>query len=218
MLNARFEDVALVPQAGGGAAELAFELGQVAAAPVAQLDLFQVAPDPLVRVRVRGVTGQGFEVQAPGRAVGQEVLDDLAPMDRGAIPDDQELAREVAQQVPEEAHHVRALEGAGQDLQQQAPLRGEAADRREVVARERDGQGRGVAPRGVGAHPGRQQVEPGLVDPDDRAPLVPGFFSRAGQRSWSQASTWAWSRWVARTSGCWTLRSSARRRRLTWEG
>jgi hypothetical protein len=47
MLDARSEDAALVAQASGRLAELALELGEVAAAPVAQLDPLQVAPDPL---------------------------------------------------------------------------------------------------------------------------------------------------------------------------
>src|SRR5215831_14654286 len=113
MPNGRFQDVALMTQAGGRTAELALELGDVVTASVAQLDPLPVAPDPLIRVHVRRVAGEGLEGEAPGRAPGQEILDDLAAMDRGAVPDDQELAREVAQQVPEEAHHVRALEGAG---------------------------------------------------------------------------------------------------------
>src|SRR5438477_6562341 len=117
--------------------------------------------------------------------------------------------------MAEEAHHVRALEGAGQDLAEQAPVRRETADGREVVAGQGDRQEGRLAPRRVGADPCGEEVEAGFVDPDDRAAFVAGFFSRAGQRSASQASILAWLRWAARTSGCWTLRPSERTRRLT---
>src|SRR5712692_10003672 len=115
MPNARFQDVVLVTQAGSRAAELAGEFGQIETTPVAQLDAFQIAPNPLVRIQIGGVTGQGFQMDPLGCARGQKVFDDLAAMDWGAIPDDQELAGNVAQQVLEEAHDTGTIEGAGLD-------------------------------------------------------------------------------------------------------
>lgn len=218
MANARFQDVPLAPQASDGAAELVLEFAQVVTAPVAQFDPLQVAPDALVGVHVWGIAGQGFEVEALSRAVAQEVLDDLAAVNRCAIPEDQELAREVAQQVPEEPYDIGTFEGASPDVEEQAPVRSECADGREVVTRERDGQDRGLPFGRVGADPGRQEVETRFIDPDNRPSFFPGFFSRTGQCSVSQASTLAGSRCVARTSGCWTLRPRVRRRRLTCEG
>src|SRR3990172_10929108 len=218
MANARFQDLALVAQAGCRASELAGELGQVMTTPVPQFDPLQVSPDALVGVHIGGIAGQGFEVDPPGASLGQEVPHGLAAMDRRAVPDHQQLSGDLAQQVSQEAHDVRALKGAGQGAEEQAPIRRQAADGREVVVGQGNSQDRGLTPRRIGANPGGQEVEAGLVDPDDRAVLVAGFFSRAGQRSLNQASTLAWSRWEARTSGCWTLKPSARTRRLTWEG
>jgi hypothetical protein len=205
MANARFRDVPLAPQAGDGAAELVLELAQIVTAPVTQLDPFEVAPDPLVGIHVWRITGQGLEVETLGRARGQEGLDGLAAMDRRTIPDHQKLPRDVVQQVFEKTHDVASLESAGLDVEQQAALPGETADRREVVVGQGDGQEQGLAFGGIGPDPRRQEEEAGFVDPDDRPSFVPGFFSRVGQRSVSQASTWAGSRCAARTSGCWTL-------------
>src|SRR5947208_2413727 len=84
-------------------------MGEGLTADIAQLHALEVVPDALVRVEVRGVARERFEADASSAALSQEVLDRLATMDRGAIPDDQELAGDVAQQMLEEAHDIRAL-------------------------------------------------------------------------------------------------------------
>lgn len=218
VMNACFEDVAFVTQASRSTEELALEFGQVATAAVTQLDPLEVAPDPFIGIEVWGVGGQGFEMEAGGSALSQEVLDRLTPMDRGAVPDDQELAREVTQEMAEEADHRRTFEGAGADLKEQAALRGEGADHREMVTGEGDGQGRGLPLGGVGSDPGRQEIEAGFIRPDDGSLFFSGLCLRVGHVSASQVSTWTGSRWVALTSGCWTLQPRAWRRRLTWVG
>ena len=99
-------------ESGGGEPEVAAEVREGLAAEVPQLDVLEVAPDALVRVQVRGVAGERLQADALGPAGGQEVLDRLAAMDRRAVPEDQELAGDVAEQVLEEADDVRALVGA----------------------------------------------------------------------------------------------------------
>jgi len=218
MLDTRFQDRVLVTQPSRRMTDLTPELSEIVTTPVAQFDALEVAPDSLDRVDVGGIARQGFEIEALGSLRGQEALDHLAAMNRGAIPDHQELSREVAQEVTEKADHVGSLEGAGQDVLEHPTTRRQAADRREVVVGQRNAQERGVPFGGIGPDPGGEQVETRFVDPDDGASLVLRFFSSAGQRSVSQASTLAGSRWVARTSGCWTLRPRVRTRRLTCDG
>src|SRR5881227_2818202 len=104
------------------------------AADVTQLDALEVLPDALIRVEVRGVAGELLQADAAGAALGQEVLDRLAAMDGSAIPDDQELAGDVAQEVLQEADDVRALVGMVLHQHEQAPRRGDAADDRQMVA------------------------------------------------------------------------------------
>ena len=212
MMNARFQDRELVAQAGGGFAELIVELGKIATTPIAQLDALEVAPDPLDWIGVGRITRQGFEMKTRGGPLRQEVLDHLAAMNRGAVPDHPDLPRDVTQEVAQKPHDIRPFERAAQHVLEHAPLPGQATDRREVIAGERDPQERGVSPGRIGPDPGRQEVETGFVNPGDGAPLGVGFFSRTGQRSVSQASTLAGARWVARTSGCWTLSPRVRTR------
>jgi hypothetical protein len=90
--HARLDDRALVAQALLGAAQRPGQLGQVAAARVAQLDPLAVSPDARVRMHLGGVARQLLQLQARGGARPQEVLDGLAAMDRRPVPDDQQLA------------------------------------------------------------------------------------------------------------------------------
>jgi hypothetical protein len=128
-------------------------------------------PEALGRVQLWRVGRQAFEAQAVGRALGEEVLDNLGAVDRRAIPDHQQPAGDLSQQVLEEAHHVRAAQGVVAHLEQDAAGRGHPADERQVIAGEGHVQDGHLPTRGVGADHRRQQVAAGLVDPDDGAPF-----------------------------------------------
>ena len=57
-------------------------------AKVTPLNAFKPLPHPLVRVQFRGISGQALRMESLGRFVGQELCDDTAAVNRGAIPDD----------------------------------------------------------------------------------------------------------------------------------
>lgn len=210
--DAALDDGPPVAKTGGGKSEVVSQVREVQAADVAQLDALEVAPDALVRVQIGGVAGELLQADAPGAALGQEVLDRLAVMDRRAIPEHQEFAGDVAEQVLEEAHDVRALVGVLLHVQQQSSIRGDAADDRQVIAAQRQAEDRRLAARGVGPDGAGQQIEAGLVDPDDGPSFPVGPLFRAGQRSVRQASIAASFRWLARWTGFWTLQPAARSR------
>ena len=115
------------------------------------------------------------------------------------------LPRHLAQQHAQEAHDIVGAVGLVLGLQEQPPVGGDAADGRQVVVGERHAQQWRLPAGRPGAHGHGQQIEARLVYPDDGAPLVGGFFSRAGQRSRHQAWMAASLRWVARATGRWTL-------------
>ena len=135
-----------------------------------------------------------------------------------AVPDHQQLIREVAQQVAQEVDHLRAVQRLLPYHLEEATVRRDAADGRQMIARQGHAEDRGLPARGVGARPSGQEVEAGFIDPDDRPPVGYRPLCSAGQRSVDQVWTAASSRWLARTTGCCGLQSSARRRRLTWAG
>ena len=214
--NAGLNDVVLVPEASNGEAQLLFELRQIPTAHIPQLDSFEVVPDALVSVQVRRIAGQCLQVNAFRSALAQELLDHPAAMNGRAIPDDQQLASQMAEQMPQEAHHVLAMEGGLPDHPEELALGGDAADGREVILGEGDVQGGRLAPWGIGPDSTREEGEARFVYPDDGRSVCFGLCLSAGHR-WSYQVWMASSlRWVARSLGCWGLQSMARRRRLTW--
>ena len=131
-------------------------------------------------------------------------------MDRRPVPDDQEFAGDVAQQMLEEADDVRALVGPLLHQHQQLPGRGDAADDRQMIAGQRQAQHRCLSPWGVSPDDAREQVAGGLIDPDDGSSFLVSPLFRAGQRSVRHASISASLRWLARWIGFCTLHPAAR--------
>src|SRR5919201_2405765 len=97
MPNIAAESGGLVAEAGSSQADVATGGREIAATHIAQFDALERVPEPLSWVQLGRVGRQGLEVQTLGRTVGQEVLDDLGTMDGRAIPDDQQLARDVSE-------------------------------------------------------------------------------------------------------------------------
>ena len=96
-------------------------------------------------------------------------------MNRRPIPNHEQLAWNLAQQVPQELDDLGAPKRALADLEQEPPVMGEAADDREMIAGTAHPQDRRLPPWRVRAHQARQQIEAGLVYPDDGTPLALGF-------------------------------------------
>src|SRR5258708_17334104 len=147
LYETRLDDRALMAQPLFGPAQRARQLPQVAAAQIAQLDALEIVPDALVRVQLGGVAWQLLQVHASGTAPTQEVLDGLAAMNGRAVPDHQELATDLAQQHAQEADDIRRVVGTLLGLHEQAPVRRDAADRREMVIIDRHPQQRRLPTR-----------------------------------------------------------------------
>ena len=188
------------------------------ATDVSQLDMLEVVPDPFVRVQVWRLPRQLLQPELATRSLSQERLDGLITVDRGTIPDDQQLAADVGHQMGQEARHICAIERSCLHLHQQPPLRGDATDHREMIPRQWHIQNGAVPTPRVGPHPPRHQIQGGFVSPDDRAPFAPCLFLSAGQPSAYHAVLAASSRWVARWMGRCGLQPMWRRRRLTCPG
>lgn len=116
-----------------------------------RLRLFQITSSAFRSARSRTIA----QLEAPGPSSGQELLDRLAVMDGRAIPDHQELAGEMAQQVAQEAHLLFAMERCPLHHLDELAVGGEAADRRETLMAQRDAEYRGLAEGGGGCAAGR---------------------------------------------------------------
>ena len=157
-------------------------------------------------------------MEALGGSTAQEVLDRLATMNGRAIPEDQELATDLAQQDPQEPDDVFGVVGALLRLQEETSLGRDATDDRQMIMGERHSEHGRLPARRPGPHRHGQQIEAGLIYPDDGAAFRGRFFSSAGQRSCHHAWIASSLRCVARVRGCWTLWRTACKRRLTCAG
>ena len=161
------------PLAGG--TELPPRFLQIMATEVAHLDLLQVPPDALFRVQLRRIAGESLEVNRLGCPVAQILPDGFAAVDRRAIPEDQQLARDMAPQMIEEADHLGARDRRLVDLEVQPPLKPDGADDREMIAAERVMQDRRLAPRRRAARHRGQKIEAALIKEEKRARLFGGL-------------------------------------------
>ena len=157
--------------------ELEFEVqfGQVAAAQVAKFDMLEIVPNPFIGVEFGCVARQLLQLEAGGGTLGEKVFDGLSAVDRGAIPDYEQRPREMAEQVAQEADHLRAAERLLPDLHEQPSVHRQATDHRELVVSHERVQDRRFAPGGVGADHSGERIKGGLVYPDDGTLLALGF-------------------------------------------
>lgn len=152
-------DVPFVTQTLACADHLVAEVGEVTAADIGQLDPLELVPDALVGVQIGRIPRQVLQMQPLGRSTLQEVLDRLACVDRRAVPDDQQLARDFAHQHTQEAHYPCRIVGFLPDLHEQPAIQGYTADRREVVARQLGPQDKRLAAWRPSTYRQGQQIE-----------------------------------------------------------
>jgi len=175
--------------------------------------MFPITPDVLDRIELRRVSRQVLKLD-PAALVGDKLSHQSAAMGLRAIPDHQQLARQVAQQVPEEVHHLGGANSVLVEPEIEVPPGDAGRDRKhfpvEVIL-----QHRSLSAWGPGAHPMRPLAQPALVDEDDGTPLAEGFFLIRGQRTRFQYRMASSSRSSAFPVGLWQLQPSWRRMRHT---
>ncbi len=191
---------------------------QIEATHMAQLDPFELLPEPFARVQLRRIGWQALQMQSLCCTVGQELFDYMAAMNRGIIPNDDYTAGHFPQQMIEKGDHICRIEGAVLAGEIQLPLGGHSADGREMIPGPPLPQDRRVSHRGVGADDTGQGIEAGLIYKEDRLLLGLGPLLRAGQVSSRQRAIAASSRWRARRAGFCGLQRSALSKRPTWAG
>src|ERR1700693_565475 len=127
-----------------------------------------------------------------------------------AVPNDQQLARQMAHQVFEELDYLRTFDGAGKEPKVKVPPRHPCHCRQsfpvEVVL-----QHRGVSPRRPGAAAMGPLAEPALVDENYDPALIFGLFLTPGSAPSFQRWMAFSSRSNARPVGRWQLQPSRRR-------
>src|SRR5215469_17448765 len=113
------EDIAFVAHTLAGTDQLPPQLPQIAAANVGQLHSLQIVPDAFSGIEIRCVARQLLQVESPGRSSPEKVLHWLSAMDRRAVPDEEDLATEFAQEDSQKADHGVAVVAVLAHLQEE---------------------------------------------------------------------------------------------------
>lgn len=153
------------------------EIGHILGSEVAQFAPLEMGPEVLDRIQHGRVGWQGLEFQPRmGRLEG---ADRHPPVAGPAVPDQDDRAAEVPQQVPDEVGDgvlVEILVGEGAEVEAEpaaAGGEGEGGDERDflpVAAAVQEG-GR-LASRGQGAADQRGQQQPAFVEEDNGGPAA----------------------------------------------
>jgi hypothetical protein len=178
--------------------------------------MLAVRPDVLHRVQLRGIGRQIFELQATF-LVADESLGGQTPVGRKPVPDQQDVAIDVAEQVFQKLNNLLGLNGLFEDLKVEVP-EGDAGDDRQCFPVEVKLQDRRLPAWCPGASPMRPLAQSAFVGEDDRAALFLSFFLISGQRLCFHSSIPVSFRSKARPTGCCTLQCNWRRMRQTCPG
>lgn len=124
----------------------------------------------------------------------------LAPVGAKAIPDDQESAGNMAQEMTEKENDLRTSNRARKQAKIEIPP-GHSGNGGERFPTEMILENGGLAPGSPGSATVGSLAQPTFVDEDDRAFLAPGFFLRAGHRDFFHRAMASSSRSIARPVG-----------------
>jgi hypothetical protein len=182
---------------------------------IPEFDTLQVCPEALAGIQFWGIGGEALDLEPWRGAVGQELLDEVAVVDRRAIPNDQKRARHLAEQMLQERDDIGGIDGLVLAVEIQLARRRYRTDGREVVTRPPLSENGRLAYRGIGTDDTGQGIEPRFIDEEDRLPLGLCPPLRAGQVSSRQRVMAVSSRCRARRAGFCGLQRSALSNRPT---
>ena len=111
MLDAALNHVTLLAEPRRCQSEFRAKLGAILAHDIFQCRMLELAPDPFVRIEIRCIARESFQMDACAPACRQKLLDRLPMVDGSTIPHDQHLARNLPQHMREKPYHVGSLIG-----------------------------------------------------------------------------------------------------------
>jgi hypothetical protein len=158
-LETAFENAWFSSHPFHGTAEFAAQVRDIEATHVAQLDAFELLPEPLARIEFGSIGRQTLHMQPLCCPIREELSDGMATVDGSAIPDDDQAAGNLAQQVFQEGHHVRRVDRVVLAVEVQLARRRQGADGREMIARPPLAQDGCLPHRRIGAHHTGQGIE-----------------------------------------------------------
>lgn len=100
-----------MPQPFFSTTHLPLDVLHVKTTNILQLDAFEQIPDSFLRIEIRGIGRQAFEMDAFGTAFCQKVFDSLATMNSRSVPDHQQFAWDLPQEYLQKANDIGSLVG-----------------------------------------------------------------------------------------------------------
>jgi hypothetical protein len=143
--------------------------------------MFPMPPQILHWIQFRGIGGKIFDDDLAMEFT-NKVPHQPAAVSRESIPDDQQPAGQVSEQVAKKLQHLFGTDGSFEDLKVEVPP-GHSRRHRNSLPIEVILQDRCLAAGSPGTTTMWPLAQSAFVDEDDRAAFILGFFLRAGQRS-----------------------------------
>jgi hypothetical protein len=194
------------------------QLRQAAAAQVAPLDPLEVGPEAFAWIQRWGIGREALQVEARGGSIDQQLSDDMAAVNGGAIPEHAHPTGHLAPPGLADGHHSHRIDGAVLAVGIPFRLRGDGPDGREMSAGPPVLQDRGVPPGRRGADDPGQRIEARFVYAQEALPFRWRPLWLAGRVSWRQRAIATSSRWRARRAGFCRLHCRAVHKRPTGTG
>jgi hypothetical protein len=202
-----------MPEPFFGSHQFGCKLIEVGSTKVLEFASFQEIPHAFLWIEFRRIAWETFQMDAFGSPLSQKVLDCLAAMDRGPIPNDKQVARDLPQQQLQKAHDIWSFVGVILHLHDQLSLQGQPSNSREMVTCQLDGQHGGLSSWRIGPNDHGQEIKRRLVYKDDGPLFLFGLFFSSAARCSRQVWIACASRWLAWLSGFCKLCLIALRRR-----
>ncbi len=127
LANTAGEDIRAMAYPGHRPTEFLAQFGARMTADVQQLDMLQIVPDALHRIKFRSLARQPHERNAASCAIPEKRFY-RSIMNRSAVPDDEQLPCEVVQQMFEKPDDIRAAQRALLPLHKHAALQCQRAN------------------------------------------------------------------------------------------
>lgn len=197
------QQVRRVAEPGEGGHDLRHQVGHGVRSAVRQLG-FGVPPHPLVRIQLR--PGAGERLQPQPWAAPQDRAEQRSAMNRAGVPEDDDRAPEMAQELAEKGADIGRPDIGTVELEVEAALPSPGAEREgrnngQAIVALPVAEERRLAPRGPRPSDRGDQEEPGFVDEDEVGAQPRGVFFTRGQSCCFHRAIAASSRWSARRSG-----------------
>jgi hypothetical protein len=116
LLETSQNHIGFVTQTRSSFAQFMVQFIQGMAAEVFHLNLFQIMPYAFIRIQVGRIARQAFQMDASSGTLAQKILNCLPTMGGQPIPNDEQVAVNVTQQMFQKADNGCALESDFLDL------------------------------------------------------------------------------------------------------